>query len=162
MNKQSGRLIRAIAAAIVVLAGCSEATGPNIDGIEVTVSLSQEEMAVGDWIEIRVLATNTTANPVSFSTDGCVFQIRFVDQSNTPARQLPDFCNSMSQSHALAPGESLEKVVQFDGTVWSPAGQSVLPLEPGTYLVFAGISPISSDFLVLINPSDAVELRIQP
>ena len=54
-------MTKILAAVIVVLAGCSEAVGPHIDGIDVTLSLSHEEMAVGDTIEIRVLATNTTA-----------------------------------------------------------------------------------------------------
>lgn len=160
MDNRSGALIRAIAAAMLVLAGCSGATDPNIDGIEVTLSLSQEELAVGETIEIRVLATNVTANPVSFSTDGCVFHIRFLDQSNTPVGTLPSFCNSMSQSHMLAPGESLAQVTRFDGTASRLKGE-VFSLESGTYGVFAGISAISSD-LDLLNPSDAVELRIQP
>ena len=146
-------------AAIVLLAGCSGATDPTIDGIEVTLSLSQDDMAVGDTIEIRVLATNTTANPVSFSTGGCVFHIRFLDQSNALVGTLPYFCNSMSSSATLAPGESLERIIPFDGR--AALGGELFTLESGTYVVFAGISPISSD-LELLNPSDAVELRIHP
>ena len=156
---RSGALIRAIAAAIVVLAGCSEATGPNIDGIEVTLSLSQDNMAVGDTIEIRVLATNTTANPVSFFTHGCVFRTRFLDQSNALVGTLPYFCNSMSSSATLAPGESLERIIQFDGRAVELLGGELFTLESGTYAVFAGVSSISSD-LELLNPSNAVELRI--
>ena len=148
-------------AAIVLLAGCSGATDPTIDGIEVTLSLSQDDMAVGDTIEIRVLATNTTANPVSFFTHGCVFRTRFLDQSNALVGTLPYFCNSMSSSATLAPGESLERIIPFDGRAAELLGGELFTLESGTYAVFAGVSSISSD-LELLNPSNPVELRIQP
>ncbi len=156
---RSGALIRTIAAVVIVLVGCSEATGPSIDGIEVTLSLSDEEMAVGDTIEIRVLATNTTGNPVSFFTHGCVFRTRFLDQSNALVGTLPYFCNSMSSSATLAPGESLERIIPFDGRAAELLGGALFTLESGTYAVFAGVSSISSD-LELLNPSDAVALRI--
>jgi hypothetical protein len=103
-------------AAIVVLAGCSEAVGPDIDGIEVTLSLSQEEMAVGDTIEIRIVATNTTAGELSFATNACVLVVRILDQSNTPVVYLPGFCNDIRLGHTLGPGESLMRVELFDGT----------------------------------------------
>ena len=131
-------------AAIVLLGGCSEATGPIIDGIEVTLSLSQEEAVVGDTIEIRVIATNTTADPVSFATSACVLVVRVLNESNTPVVYLPGLCNDIRLGHTLGPGESLEQIEQF------------LPNRSGTYQVSAGIS---TD---LLNPSDAVELRIQP
>jgi len=78
----------AVPAVILVLAGCSDATGPSIPGIEVTLTLSDEVMAVGDTIEIRVVATNVTANPVSFRTNACVLVVQILDESNTPVVHL--------------------------------------------------------------------------
>ena len=145
-------------AAIAALTGCGEAVGPNIPGIDVTISLSQEEMAVGDTIEIRIVATNTTAGPLTFATNTCVLVVRILDRSNTPVIHLPGFCNDIRLEHTLGPGESLMGVELFDGTIQDPLGRpgERSPLESGTYRVFAGIS---SDAL---NPSDAVKLCIQP
>ena len=139
-----------VAVGLSLAVGCSEAIGPNLGGIEVALALSDEEMVVGDTVEIRVVATNTTANPVSFATNTCVLVVRVLDESNTPVVRLPGFCNDIRLEHTLGPGESLAQVFQFDGTF------ETFPLASGTYMVFAGIS---SD---LLNPSDAVELRIQP
>ena len=151
-------MIRIIAAAVVLLAGCTEAVGPHIDGIHVIVSLSEEEMFVGDTIEIRVVATNTTEGQVTFRTNACILVIRFLDPSNSPVVYIPGFCNDIGLEHTIGPGESLLQVSHFDGTVPDPLGQAGarVPLTSGTYRVFAGIS---SD---LLNPSDPVELRIQP
>ena len=150
MKMSSRARLVAFGAAIVVLAGCSEATGPNIPGIEVTVSLSDQEVAVGDIIEIQVLATNITAGELSFTTNTCVLVVRILNQSNTPVVDFPNTCNDIGVTTTLGPGESLAQVARFDDT--HPA----FPLASGTYMVIAGIS---SD---LLNPSAAVELRIEP
>ncbi len=106
--KVSGRAkVVGFVAAIVVHAACSEATGPIIDGIEVTLSRSQEEVAVGDTFEVRVLATNMTAGELSFLTDSCVLVAQILDQSNRPVGQRPNTCNSIGITTTLGSGESL-------------------------------------------------------
>ncbi len=153
-------------AAVVVLAGCSGATGPHIDGIEVTLSLSREEISVGDTVEIRILATNTTVNQLDFITGACDLFVRFL-RLNRVVLTRPSACNSTTHPHTLGPGESLERVVMFDGTVENyvrdPEGRSYnepIPMEPGTYRLFAGLSGVQNEDLM--NESDAAELRIKP
>ena len=135
----------------MLLAGCGTATGPNIVGIDVTLFLSQEEVAVGEPIEVRVVATNTTGRQLEFSTNSCVLVVRVLDQSNTPVLDAPATCSDIGLKHTLGPGESLERLVILDRR----AGES-FPLESGTYTMFAGISQD------LLNPSDAAELRVRP
>lgn len=159
MKVSSRARVVGFGAAIVVFAGCSGAVGPHIDGIEVTLSLSDVEIAVGDSVEIRVLATNVTESQLVFFTGPCVLLVRFLDQSNTPVVTLPNTCNSINYQHTLGPGESLERVVLFDGAMPGPSLESP-PLEPGTYRVLAGLS--RNPDMDLINQSDAVALRILP
>lgn len=139
--------VLAFSAAAVVLSACSDIVGPNsdINGIEVTLSLPGGGAAVGDTVEIRVVATNVTAGTVSFVTNTCVLVVRVLDESDTLVVDLPNTCNDISQPHSLRPGESLERVVRFDAT-----GRS------GTFRLLAGIS---AD---LLNLSEVVELTIQP
>ena len=157
-------MIKALAVAILALAGCSDSTGPTIEGIEVTLSLSREEIAVGDTVEIRVLVTNATASELVFVTGVCDILVYFL-RSRKVVRQLPDSCNSISHQHTLGPGESVERVLLFDGTterfVNNPGGRSFyrpFPMDPGTYMLFAGLSGIPGSDLV--NRSEAVVLRI--
>ena len=157
---------RILAATIVVLAGCGLITGPHIDGIEVTLSLSREEISVGDTVEIRMLATNTTASQLDFFTGGCGLFVRFF-QLRRPVPALSVTCVSTTIPHTLGPGESLEQVVLFDGTVENyvrdSEGRSYkepIPMEPGTYRLVAGLSSGETGG-GLMNQSDAVELRIQ-
>ena len=156
-----------LAGIVVVLTGCSLITGPHIDGIEVTLSLSQEEMSVGDTVEIRILATNTTASQLDFITGVCDFFVRFVRLRKVVLTR-PSACNSISHPHTLGPGESLERVVLFDGTVENyvrdPEGRSYnepIPMEPGTYRLVAGLSQVQS-LGGMMNQSDVAELRIKP
>ena len=148
------RVVR-IAAAIAVLAGCSETTGLDGDGVVVTIELSQQVIAAGDTVEILVVAVNASPVEQHFVTNACVLVVRVLDQSGAAAATLPDFCNAIRLEHTLGPGESVERVAHFDGTL--PTGEVGVrvSLEPGVYTVIGGIS------VDLLNPSDAVEIRIQ-
>ena len=138
-------MFRLFAGAVLVLAGCADAMAPDIGGIELTLSLSQEEVVIGDTVEIRVVATNVSENEVSFTTNTCVLVVRILDESSTPLVTFPDTCNDIAVGTTIAPGDSIERIVQFDTSVGS-----------GIYSVRAGISDD------LLNVPAAADLRVRP
>jgi len=157
MSARSGILTAVVAA---LLAACTESVAPDVDYVDVAVTLSRSEIVVGDTTEVRVVARNPTRRVLTFHTNACILGVRLRDVSGDVVFQDPVACNDILLTHALSPGESIEQTFHFDGTsTWGalPEGISArIALPPGIYQLIGGIS---ADIL---SASQPVDLRIRP
>jgi hypothetical protein len=138
-------------AASALLVACSDPVVPDVDLFDVSVTVSDAEISSGEATELRATLRNPTNRELSF-TVSCfvIFEIRDDDDDRFLE---PVVCEDTEFKQVLGPGESLERVVLFDGTGWlTPSGPAVLP--PGPYRVRAGMS------IAYLNPSPFVDLRI--
>ena len=156
----SVRVGTALLSIALVPSACADAVGPDVDYVDVSLSLSAEEMVVGGTLQLHVVARNTTRRTLRFRTNSCILSVQLL-RGGFPVLQVPATCDDIGLEHVLAPDESLEAVFTFDGrSTWGPfpneEGRRVpLVLEPGIYEVRAGIS---SD---LLSPSLPRALRIR-
>jgi len=138
----------------LLLAACTDPTAPGVDLLDVSVTLSKVDIALGEETEFRALVANRTARDIAFATNTCVIVFEILDADGRRFVE-PVVCNDIEVQHLLRPGESLQRNVIFDGTNWIAADANPGP-GPGDYTVRAGVS------LALRNPSSPVGLRIRP
>ena len=143
---RSGALIRAIAAAIVVLAGCGEATGPHIDGIAppgLDLHVAGGPFGLGDTIRMNL--SNNTDNELGYNL--CVADLeRWIARRWLVVQRLPEGAGCTGELNRLPPGESafgLQLVYPFidsgvyrfrDQVEW-PLGSSLVEVVSNTFRI---------------------------
>jgi hypothetical protein len=149
----------------VLFASCgSDVLAPDVDQVQLSLTVSQSEMVVGDTVELRVVGTNPTPNTLRFTTHACAtFHFRILYGADLVVFRHPRVCDSIGAERVIEPGDSIVETVLFDGTATSPhpfrdANGEVptLTLAPGRYRVVAAPEGAQG------NESNTVELRIRP
>ena len=139
-------------AAVPLLLACSDSLAPDIDFLEVSVSVSKSAISPGEVTELRATLTNPTGRDLVFTIGGCILVFELRDSGDDRFIE-PVVCDDTAFERVLEPGESLERTLLFDGTGWlTPSGPA--PVPPGLSRVRAGMS------FAFINPSPFVDLRI--
>ena len=152
----------AVALSALAFAACSDVVGPDVEYIDVSVTVSASEMVPGDTIQFRVVASNSTERTLRFNTNSCVLLVRLIYGAGYTVFQDPTTCNDIGLTHELGPGSSIEATWNFDGSSsWGPfldelGNEATNTLAPGAYQVVGGISA------AFLNPSNPVELQIRP
>jgi hypothetical protein len=149
--------------AVSLIACGSDVLAPDVEQVQLSLTLSHSEMVVGDTIELRAVGTNTTRNTLRFMTHACsTFQFRIIYGADLVVFRRPTTCNSIGAQRVIEPGDSIVETVQFDGTATSAGpfrdanGEvPTLTLAPGRYTVVA--RPEGAEG----NESNTVELRIR-
>lgn len=150
MKKTTRRML--LLAVLPLLLACSDSLAPDIDLLEVSVSLSKAAISPGEVTELRATLTNPTSRDLVFTTGGCILIFELRDSGDDRFIE-PVVCDDTSFERVLAPGESLERTLLFDGTGWlTPSGPAAVP--PGLSQVRAGMS------FAFANASPFVDLRI--
>ena len=138
----------------LLVASCDELTWPTDAWVlDVSISVSPLEIAIGDTATVVIEAVNTTDRELRFSSNSCVLVMRVEDSTgNTVWGGGP--CLDILLVNAIAPGESVIQTFLFDGMGLLADGSGEYPLPLGVYRVQAGVT---QEFA---NPSGSIELRI--
>ena len=138
---------------LATLASCTDPIPPALDQLDVTVTLSNVDIALGEETELRAVAANRTSRDITFVTNACVVVFEVLDAGGRRFVE-PIVCSDVEVQHTLRPGESLQHNVLFDGTGWLTVGGDSGP-GPGDYTVRAGVS------LALRSPSEPVAFHVR-
>lgn len=150
--------------AVPLIACGSDVLAPDVEQVELSLTLSHSEMVVGDTIELRAVGRNTTQTTLRFTTHECAaYHFRIIYGADLVVFRHPTTCNSIGAQRVIEPGDSIVETVLFDGTATSAGpfrdanGEvPTLTLAPGRYTVVA--TPEGA----VGNESNTVELRIRP
>jgi hypothetical protein len=143
--------------AVPLIACGSDVLAPDVDQVQLSLTVSQTEMVVGDTIELRAVGTNPTRNTLRFTTHDCAaFHTRILDFEGSVVFRHPTTCNSIGAERVIEPGDSLVETVRFDGTVSNGPFHAPSTLARGLYRVVATPEGAAG------NESNTVELRIRP
>jgi hypothetical protein len=154
----------ALGSVAALLASCgSDVLAPDVEQVQLSLTLSRTEMVVGDTIELRAVGRNTTRKTLRFTTHACgALQFRILHGTDFVVFRHPSTCNDINAERVIEPGDSIVETARFDGTV-SPGPfrdangeEPILTLAPGRYTVIATPEGAAG------NDSNTVELRIRP
>jgi len=162
MNARPVSHVAPLCAALLAVS-CSDPLGPDVDQVDVSLSVSQPELVPRDTVAFRVVGTNSTQRTLSFQTHACAaFQFRLLASGGLPVFGHPRTCNDIGQLHVLAPGDSIVETILFDGTSsWGPfldenGQEATFILAPGVYVAVATLEGSAN------SPADSIRLRIRP
>jgi hypothetical protein len=136
-----------------MVVACNDPVAPDIDFLEISVTVSEAKISRGEVTEVRATLTNPTGRLLSFGIGGCVLLFEMRDRNDNRFVE-PVVCEDRVFEHVLAPGDSIHRTVSFDGTGWlGLSGAAAMP--SGSYRVRAGMS------FAFLNPSPFVALKIR-
>jgi hypothetical protein len=128
-------------AALSLAAACESGTG--VDGIRMRAEVSDTQLRQGDTITVRVLVTNVGSVERLVDASPCVryYAVRAIPGGEIPVGGQP--CIAIFMATRVAPGETVELIDRFDGSVRNDTGDRML-LAPGQYAIVGRVQVVDA------------------